>query len=104
MTRVGRWRCAAGTAIVVIVLVGTGRLEAQTLPLPDIPPPLPTVPAPGQPAWEQTRRWEYAIGLGAGYDSNPASTPQGLGDALATPLGVTRIFPGLTSRWISPLW
>jgi hypothetical protein len=95
MTRVRRLRCAAGTAIVVIVLVGTGRLEAQTLPLPDIPPPLPTVPAPGQPAWEQTRRWEYAIGLGAGYDSNPASTPQGLGDALATPLGaLVRVVPG----------
>jgi hypothetical protein len=80
---------------VVIVLVGTGRLQAQTLPLPDIPPPPPTVPVAEQPAWEQTRRWEYAIGLGAGYDSNPASTPQGVGDALATPLAaLVRVLPG----------
>ena len=77
------------------VLLGPGQLDAQTLPLPDIPLPLPTVPEPGQPAWEQTRRWGYTFGLGAGYDSNPALTPEGPGDVLTTPLGeLARIFPG----------
>jgi len=62
-------RRAAGAALLVAVGLAPG-VDAQTLPLPEVPDPLPAPPTPDEPAWETTRRWEYSLSLAPSYDTN----------------------------------
>ena len=56
-------------------------------------------PAPGQPDWELTRRWEYSLGLAPGYDTNVGFGGAGSGDFLVSPLAdLGRVFPGPKGR------
>jgi hypothetical protein len=78
--------------ISAVVLLVTDPLAGQTLPLPVVPPPLPS--ALLETASNQPQRWEYTLGLAGGYDSNVMFVPQGLGDVVFTPLGgLVRVFP-----------
>jgi hypothetical protein len=65
------WRLACA---VIGPLILAPALRAQTLPLPTLPPEQTREagPTPGTapPAPERPRRWEYGLGVGAGYDSN----------------------------------
>ena len=70
-------------------------LHAQSLPLPALPKAVPSPPSPDQPDWQATRRWEYALGLAPGYDTNVEFVNGGAGDSVLTPSGeLVRIFPG----------
>jgi hypothetical protein len=78
--------------LTAVVLIGTGRLQAQTQPLPVVPPQLPSTLVETDAL--ETQRWEYALGLAAGYDSNVDFASEALGDAVVTPLGsLARVFP-----------
>ena len=90
------------------------RSNAQTLPMPVLPPepppvpeaaPPPTVPEPGAPpppeeveagAPRPARPWEYELGVGGGWDSNiDFLIPNGPGGAALFPRGgLARVFSG----------
>lgn len=92
------------------LLVWTTRLAAQTSPMPAVPEeadPLPTrppdaggnPPAPSLPdsaASTRPQPWEYAFGVGVGWDSNiDFLTPDGPRDVAAVPrVLLTRVFAG----------
>lgn len=93
-SRAGLWLSA------LLPLLLAGRLAAQTAPLPVLPPqpepspgpesPGEAQPVPGRPGEEQQRPqpWEYALGLGGGWDSNiDFLVPDGAGGATLVPRG-----------------
>lgn len=85
-------RRVARAVIAAIALLEGGRLHAQTLPLPVLPPELPSTLVETESF--ETQRWEYAVGLAAGYDSNVDFVPEPSGDAVGTPLvSLVRVFP-----------
>jgi hypothetical protein len=91
------WRSAAAALLVAVGLASEA--HAQTLPLPEIPAPLPTPPGPDEPAWEATRRWEYSFSLAPTYDTNVGFGSPGTGDFTLSPAAViARVFPGAKGR------
>ena len=74
-----------------LLVLSTGPLGAQTLPLPTVPPePVPETSV-GRP-----RPWEYALGTGIGWDGNiDFLVPHGRSGVAVAPRGsVARIFSG----------